>query len=94
MRHLAILLLFGRSPGNGLVVVSGTEAAVLDTPWTDEETEQLFAWVAESLGAKVTTVVVTHSHGDCLGGGAWILRSHLSGGLRRLTHSIPKERST
>jgi metallo-beta-lactamase class B len=59
---------FGRSPGNGMVVVSGTEAALLDTPWTDELTEQLFAWIAETLGARVTPVVVTHSHQDCLGG--------------------------
>lgn len=59
---------FGRSSANGLVVVAGRKAALLDTPWTDVQTERLIAWVDARLGATVTTVIVTHSHNDCLGG--------------------------
>ena len=59
---------FGRVEGNGLIVVSDGEAAVVDTPWTDAETAALFDWIESELGAKVTAVVPTHSHGDCLGG--------------------------
>jgi metallo-beta-lactamase class B len=59
---------FGRSPANGLVVVAGEEAALIDTPWTDEQTSALVGWVSRRLGARVTKVVATHSHKDCLGG--------------------------
>lgn len=59
---------FGRVPGNGLVVVGGGEAAMIDTPWTDEQTGALIAWVAERLKAKVTVVIPTHYHGDNMGG--------------------------
>jgi len=59
---------WGRIPANGLVVVSGASAALIDTPWTDDQTRELFRWVTETLGAKVEVVVPTHSHGDCLGG--------------------------
>lgn len=59
---------WGRIPANGLVVVSGEKAALVDTPWTDEQTRLLFGWVESELGATVETVVPTHSHGDCLGG--------------------------
>ncbi len=59
---------FGRSPANGLVVVSGATAALIDTPWTDEQTRDLYEWVSRSLGASIETVVVGHSHADCAGG--------------------------
>jgi metallo-beta-lactamase class B len=59
---------FGRSAANGLIVVSEGTAALIDTPWTDALTAELFEWVSRSLGARVKTVVVTHSHPDCLGG--------------------------
>jgi metallo-beta-lactamase class B len=59
---------FGRVPANGLVVVSDGEAALLDTPWTDDQTHALADWVEERLGARLTVVVPTHSHGDCMGG--------------------------
>jgi metallo-beta-lactamase class B len=59
---------FGRSPANGLVVVAGGEAALIDTPWTNDQTSALIGWVSRRLGAKVSKVVVTHSHKDGLGG--------------------------
>ncbi len=59
---------FGRVPANGLVVVSDGEAALLDTPWTDDQTHALADWVEERLEARLTVVVPTHSHGDCMGG--------------------------
>jgi metallo-beta-lactamase class B len=69
-RHVSYEYLesFGRSSGNGLVVVAGDRAVLLDTPWRDEQTAALFEWVSEELGASITTVVVTHSHPDNLGG--------------------------
>jgi len=69
-RHVSYEYLesFGRSSGNGLVVVAGDRAVLVDTPWRDEQTAALFDWVSEQLGAGITTVVVTHSHPDNLGG--------------------------
>ena len=59
---------FGRVPANGLVVVSEGEAAFVDTPWTEDQTRALAAWVEERLGARLKVVVPTHSHADCMGG--------------------------
>lgn len=69
-RHISYSMTeqYGRVPANGLLVVSEGEAALIDTPWTDEDTALLLDWVEEHLGAKVTVVIPTHSHGDCLGG--------------------------
>ena len=41
---------------------------MIDLPWTDEQTGLLFDWVGKVHGAKVETVVPTHSHIDCAGG--------------------------
>jgi metallo-beta-lactamase class B len=59
---------FGRSPANGLIVVSGENAALIDTPWNNELTAQLVNWVESTLCAKVEMAVTTHSHHDCAGG--------------------------
>ncbi len=58
----------GRFPANGLVVVSEDAAALVDTPWTNAQTQQLIDWVSKSLNARVETVIATHSHADCMGG--------------------------
>jgi len=59
---------FGRSGANGLLLVSDGEGALIDTPWTEEQTARLLDWAAEHLNAEVTVVISTHSHPDCLGG--------------------------
>ncbi len=69
-RHVSYLELedFGRVPANGLVVVSEGVAALVDTPWTDGQTQQLIEWVSRSLNARTESVIATHSHVDCMGG--------------------------
>jgi metallo-beta-lactamase class B len=59
---------WGLVPANGLVVVSEGEAALIDTPWTDEQTRLLAKWLADEHGAALTIAVPTHFHEDCLGG--------------------------
>ena len=59
---------WGRVPANGLIVVGSESAAMIDTPWTPDQTARLFDWVERELGLEVQHVVVTHSHDDCLGG--------------------------
>jgi metallo-beta-lactamase class B len=55
-------------PANGLIVVEGRHAMMIDLPWTDEQAGLLFDWVGKVHGATVRTVVPTHSHIDCAGG--------------------------
>jgi metallo-beta-lactamase class B len=59
---------YGRVSANGLLVIDGREALLIDLPWTDELTAGLFDWIAETHGATVTAVVPTHFHEDCMGG--------------------------
>lgn len=53
---------------NGLVVVSGDEVALLDTPWDKRQTRQLLDWVDGQLQKPVSFAVITHAHKDRIGG--------------------------
>ncbi|MBK9276189.1 MAG: subclass B1 metallo-beta-lactamase [Flavobacteriales bacterium] len=59
---------FGNVPCNGLVVRSGHEAIVFDTPTNDTSAAELIRWVQDSLHCRITAVIPTHFHDDCLGG--------------------------
>ena len=59
---------FGKVACNGLLYKSGQEVIVFDTPSKDAVSEELIAWIEETLDAKVSGVVVNHHHIDCLGG--------------------------
>jgi len=66
--YLDVPELGGRTGANGLVVVSGQEAVLINVPWTDQQTAALFDWIGEKLGATVKAVVPTHFHQDSMGG--------------------------
>jgi metallo-beta-lactamase class B len=59
---------FKNVPANGLVVIDGESAMMVDLPWTDEQTRVLFDWVDREHKARILRVVPTHFHIDCVGG--------------------------
>lgn len=58
---------YAGTPANGLVVVAGDHAVLVDTGWADAHAEALVAWSA-SRGTPITAAVATHSHTDRTGG--------------------------
>ncbi|MED5389949.1 MAG: DIM/SIM/IMP family subclass B1 metallo-beta-lactamase [Pseudomonadota bacterium] len=54
---------FGLVDANGLVVMDGADAYLIDTPWSERDTQQLLDWMA-SRGMTVKGSVSTHSHDD------------------------------
>ena len=85
-------------PANGLIVIDGKHAMMIDLPWTDEQAGLLFDWVAKEHDAAIERVVPTHSHIDCAGG---LAEAHRRGAdsfalkktaeiLKRTNKSIPK----
>lgn len=58
---------YGRVPCNGMIVVDAHDAVVLDTPPDDRSAEELISFLRRK-GIRVTAVVATHFHRDCVGG--------------------------
>ena len=54
---------WGVVEASGLVVINGTEAHMIDTPWTTQATKELIEWI-EAKGLTLKNTVVTHSHED------------------------------
>lgn len=59
---------FGKVACNGMIVINEGEALVFDTPANDEASLELINWLEKEREVKVTGVVATHFHWDCLGG--------------------------
>lgn len=54
---------YGLVDSNGLVVVSGNQALIIDTPWSEDDTEKLLSWISGQ-GFQVKGGIFTHFHED------------------------------
>lgn len=59
---------FGKVPCNGMIVFDKQEAIVFDTPADSNASVKLINWIQNELQCKITAVVPTHFHEDCLAG--------------------------
>jgi glyoxylase-like metal-dependent hydrolase (beta-lactamase superfamily II) len=55
-------------PANGLILMRGGDALLIDTGWTPEQARVLALWIAAERQAKVSLAVATHFHSDRTGG--------------------------
>ncbi len=62
---------FGLVSSNGLVVTDGENAYMVDTPWSERDTEKLVNWIREN-GFTLQGAISTHSHEDRAAGIAWL----------------------
>ena len=53
----------GYYPSNGLVVLDGTNAYIIDTPWLEKDTQVLLEWIERS-GFALKASISTHFHAD------------------------------
>lgn len=68
-RHVSTFVLVSRpTPANGLLLMTESEALLIDTPWTEDQTERLLDWIERDRGLSVAGVIATHFHPDCMGG--------------------------
>lgn len=54
---------YGVVDSNGLVVIDGQSAYIIDTPWSQKDTALLLEWMADK-HYKVVASISTHSHED------------------------------
>lgn len=54
---------YGLVDSNGLVVINGQNAIIVDTPWSQSDTRNLLLWI-ERKGLKVEAAISTHFHED------------------------------
>lgn len=59
----------GSKTGANAVVYAGKDSVIIiDTPWDNDQTEQLLRWVETELKKPVAYFIITHAHLDRIGG--------------------------
>ena len=59
---------FGRFPSNGMLLIRNGKALMIDTPMTEELTNQIYGYLKSSMNVEIVKIIVGHYHDDCLGG--------------------------
>jgi metallo-beta-lactamase class B len=64
-------------PANGLIAELPTGLVLVDTGWTDAQTEAILRWGTENLQRRWIGAIITHDHGDRDGGLGALHRAHI-----------------
>ncbi|MCW7481106.1 subclass B1 metallo-beta-lactamase [Leptospira kanakyensis] len=77
---------------NGLVILTNKGAVVVDTPWTESQTEELFSEVKAKFQKDILFLVVTHAHDDRMAGVSLFQNKNIPVYSTSLTAKLAKER--
>lgn len=77
---------------NGLVVLTNKGALVIDTPWTESQTEELFSDIKTKFQKEVLFLLVTHAHDDRMAGVPLFHKRNIPVFSTSLTAKLAKER--
>lgn len=80
---------WGSVGASGLIVVDNNDAYIIDTPWTDEGTQQVIEWIKlKNLNLK--GALVTHFHQDASGGIEQLNNANIKTYATTLTNTLLK----
>ena len=82
---------FGLVSANGLVVIDEGKAFIIDTPWSEKDTQKLVKWI-EQKKIKLVGSISTHSHEDRTAGIKWLNDYSIPTYASALTNQILKKR--
>lgn len=78
---------FGLVSSNGLIVIENDQAFIVDTPWSEKDTENLVNWVKDK-NYHLLGSISTHSHDDRTAGIAWMNRHNIPTYASQLTNTL------
>lgn len=78
---------YGMVDSNGLLVVQNKRAFIVDTPWSESDTEALLIW-AQAQGFEIVGSISTHSHDDRTAGIAVLNKKQIPTYTSAKTHEI------
>ncbi|MCW7504805.1 subclass B1 metallo-beta-lactamase [Leptospira paudalimensis] len=78
-------------PSNGLVVLTNKGIVVIDTPWTEPQTEELIQSIQTKFQKQIVFVIVTHAHDDRMAGVSSFQKRKIPVYSTQLTAKLAKE---
>lgn len=79
---------WGRVGSNGVIVIAENEAFLIDSPMSNEKTEELVKAIKSNFNAVVTSFVAGHWHDDCVGGLDYLHSQNVETYAHKLTCEI------
>src|ERR1700741_3448527 len=79
-------------PANGLYIVTDAGVILIDTPWDEDQTQQLIDMIAQRYGKKIVLCISTHHHGDRTAGVDLLKKHGIKTYSSLLTKQIAKQR--
>jgi metallo-beta-lactamase class B len=73
------------TPSNGLVVITSKGVVLIDTPWNNEQTEELLKLIKKEFKKDVILGIITHAHVDRIGGIDTLLKYKITVESTKLT---------
>lgn len=80
---------FGMVSANGLIVVDDNKAFIIDTPWSNQDTQKLVDWIVKN-NYELLGSVSTHSHEDRTAGIKWLNSQSIPTYATKLTNDLLK----
>ncbi len=80
-------------PANGMIYVNNDRCILIDTPWTNKETEDLISWLKYEKKLQIDALIVTHWHQDCMGGLEAIRKAKIRSYANKKTIEIAREKN-
>lgn len=80
---------WGKVAASGLVIIDENNAHIVDTPWGQKPTKELFNWI-KSKGLVIKSTVVTHFHEDASGGIPFLNKVNIRTYATRKTNTLLK----
>lgn len=84
---------WGKVGANGLLVVKDNQALLIDTPWDNNQTEELFNWMKDYLNISITSAIVSHWHEDRMGGLDFLQSKGIKSYANQMTIDIANEKN-
>ncbi len=64
-------------PSNGIVAVTDAGLILIDTPWTNVQTQELTNLIRQKFGKDIVLAIITHAHQDRIGGIDTLLQNNI-----------------
>lgn len=81
---------FGLVSSNGLIVIEEDNAFIIDTPWSEQDTQDLVEWLDER-GFQLVGSLSTHSHEDRTAGIEWLNNQGIATYATSLTNQLLRQ---
>jgi len=82
---------WGKVDANGMLLVDKNDLVLINTPWDNNQTKVLCDYIEKKFKKKIKSLIVTHSHDDCMGGFKEILKRKIKSYTLDKTKNLAKK---